>query len=288
MGLFDRFKEKKPASQPAKEGPLSDALSLVLEKLKKSQSPAVLAELSHVLRKYVDEGVWVHMPVVQDSKGYQIRIKESRGQGYAVMYSCQSEVKAPGDIMVSDINKLIAPVFANKALAGIVIDPETTGLCLDKGLLLECILHGYLPQTHYREPKQKDWGAGIPEYSQSDLMTEGELLNFAMEILLGQTEEFSSMTPISACDHVSAVPNLIFEDNGQLVFVVVKGYCAQNAPELSEEVRNLLISYHDKFGATCYYAPVGFGSTDPARFSAWLALHGDGFYAKYTGLIKVV
>ena len=287
MGLFDRFKKNEPAPQPAKNEQPSD-LFLAIDKVKKSQGPAAMAELSHVLKSYIDEGTWVPMPITEDSKGYQLRIAEARGQGYAVMYSDHSEVRAPGDIAVTDINKLLEPVFANKEIAGIIIDPETSGLCLDKCFLLKCILHGYLPQTHYRKPCQRDWGVGIPKYSQADLMSEGEMLNFAMEILLGNEKAFASMTPISACDHLSAIPNLIFEDNGRFVFVVVRGYCAENEPELSVDVRNLLASYHERFGATCYYAPVGFRSTDSKRFGACLALNGDGFYAKYTGLTKVI
>ena len=287
MGLFDRFKEKNPAPQPVKGEPKSE-LFLVLEKLKQSKGPEVMSEFSRVLKEYVDEGTWVPMPIIEDPKGSRFRIIEARGRGYAAMYSDQSEIKAPGDIAITDINKLLEPVFANKEIAGIMIDPETTGLCLDKGYLLKCLLHGYLPQTHNKGCSQRDWGVGIPEYAQSDLMSEGEKLNFAMEVLLGNEKTFSNWTPVSACDHPSAIPNLIFEDNGQFVFVVVKGYCAETEPELSVEERNLLMSYHDRFGATCYYAPVGFRSADAMRFNACLALNGDGFYAKYTGLTKVV
>lgn len=36
-----------------------------------------------------------------------------------------------------------------------------------------------------------------------------------------------------------------------------------------------------------YWAPVGFLSTDPARFEACLALRGDGFFCKYEGLREI-
>ena len=288
MGLFDLFKRKKaePAPTPAPApNAQHSALFQVLDKLKKSQGPAVMAELSKVLKSYVDKGTWVPMPTIDDPKGYRLRIVEARGKPYAAMYSDQTEIKARGSIVMTDINKLLEPVFENPEIAGIIIDPETTSLCIDKGFFLKCILHGYLPETHNGGCPQKDWGIGIPQYTKSDLMTEGEMLNFAMHTVLDNEEALSSMTPVSACDHLDAVPNLIFEDNGQFVFVVVKGYCAEKAPVLSDEVRSLLKSYQERYGATCYYAPVGFRSaTDLIRFNACLALKGDGFYSKYEGL----
>lgn len=284
MGLFDRFKKKDAAPAPAPKAQHSD-LFLVLDKLKKSQGPAVMAELSRVLKVYVDESTWVPMPTINDPNGYRLRIVEARGKPYAAMYSDQTEIKASGSIVMTDINKLLEPVFENPEIAGIIIDPETTSLCIDKGFFLKCILHGYLPETHNNGSPQKDWGVGIPQYSRSDLMSEGEMLNFAMHTVLDNEEALHSMTPVSACDHLDAIPNLIFEDNGRFVFVVVKGYCAEKAPVLSAEVRTLLQSYQERFGATCYYAPVGFRSaTDLIRFNACLALKGDGFYAKYEGL----
>ena len=286
MGLFDLFKKKAvaPTPSPAPKAQQS-ALYQVLDKLKKSQGPAVMAELSRVLKAYVDDGTWVPMPTIDDPNGYRLRIVEARGKPYAAMYSDQTEIKARGSIVMTDINKLLEPVFANPEIAGIIIDPETTSLCIDKGFFLKCILHGYLPETHNGGCPQKDWGIGIPKYSQSDLMTEGEMLNFAMHAVLDNEEALSSMTPVSACDHTAAVPNLIFEDNGRFIFVVVKGYCAEKTPALSEETRSLLKSYQERYGVTCYYAPVGFRSaTDLIRFNACLALKGDGFYSKYEGL----
>jgi len=285
MGLFDRFKKKEtePASAAAKVQ--HSALFQILEKLRKSQGPAVMMELSRVLKDYVDKGTWVPMPVINDSNGSRLRIVESRGKPYAAMYSDQTEIKASGSIVMTDINKLLEPVFENPEIAGIIIDPETTSLCIDKGLFLKCILHGYLPETHNSGSPQKNWGVGIPKYSKSDLMSDGEMLNFAMHTVLDNEEALSSMTPVSACDHLDAVPNLIFEDNGRFVFVVIRGYCAEKAPVLSNEVRDILQSFEKRYGAICYYAPVGFRSaTDLIRFNACLALKGDGFYAKYEGL----
>ena len=287
MGMFNRFKKNTEVSAPESELPHS-ALFRALDKLKKTQDPAAMAELSRVLKAYVDDGTWVPMPAGDAPGGYQLRFIESQDKLYAAMYSEQTEVKARGRILVTDINKLLEPVFKNPEIAGIVIDPDTTCMCIDKGFFLKCVLHGYLPKTHNGGCPQKDWGEGIPQYSQTELMTEGELLNFAKHTVLDNEEALTSLTPVSACDHLDAVPNFIFENNGRFVFVVVKGYCAQEAPVLSDEFLGLLQSYRKRFGAICYYAPVGFRSaTDRIRFDACLALKGDGFYSEYEGLSEL-
>ena len=287
MGLFDRFKEKEPAPQPVNKEQCSD-LFLAIQRLKRSQGPETMSELSRILKRYVDDGAWLPMPVEPDANGDRLRIIESRGRAYAAMYSDPAEAKFSGRIVMTDIKKLLEPVFSNRELAGIVIDPETTSLCLDKRFLLKCILHGYLPETRNQGSPQKSWGVGIPKYNQSDLMSEGELLNFAMHTVLGNEDAFSSLMPVSACDHISALPNLIYEDHGRFIFVVVKGYCAEAEPTISDEAHNLLKQYCGLYNATCYYAPVGFRSTDGDRFNACLALKGDGFYAKYVGLTRLI
>lgn len=286
MGIFDRFRIKDEATPPRSDKvAVHSELYNVVDSLKKSQGPTAMRELSKVLRKYVTEGTWIPMPTIQDSKGYRLRIIESRGNAYAAMYSDNSEVKVAGSIVMTDINKLLDPVFENPEIAGVVIDPDTTSLCLDKGFLLKCILHGYLPEQNNAGSPQKDRGVGIPKYTETDVMSKGEMLNFAMHTVLDNEEALNSYTPVSACDHPDAIPNLIFESNGRFIFVVVTGYCAEETPELSADTRKLLAEYEKRFNAKCFYAPVGFRSaTDMARFNACLALKGDGFYAKYEGL----
>ncbi len=265
------------------------SLGSVISRLVSNQSPAVMMEFSKVMKDLVDNRTWVQMPVIKDSGGTRFRIMNSRGKGYAAMYSDNNDKKAGGSIIITDIIKLIEPVFSEPSIGGIVIDPDTTALCLDKEFLLKCILHGYLPEQDNGGAPNKNWGVGIPKYRQSDLMSEGELLNFAMHTVLDNESSLSAYQPISACDHPQAIANLIFkEKTGKFVFVRVKGYCAECPPELSAEEKRKLLDYSEIFNATSYYATVGFRSaTDMARFNACLALRGDGFYAKYDGLESV-
>jgi len=286
MGLFDFFKKNSNASRLFEDEQHSP-LYFVVQKLQKCQDATVLAELSRILKEYIDNSKCMLVPYKPENNGYRNRIVFERGGMFVAIYSDDSEVQSSEDVMMLDINEVMTTVFHDSQVAGIIIDPNTTGLCLEKGFLLKCIFHGYLPQTHYPATPPKDWGIGIPEYTQSDLMSDGELLNFAIHTVLDCEEKRHDLSIISACDHLNALPNLILEYDGHLAFVIVKGYCAEATPALSNETLNLLRNYSKCFDATCYYAPVGFGSTDASRFDAWIALKGDGFYAKYTGLTKL-
>ena len=290
MGLFDRIKDKSAKkSSPAPSAAVNKSkLYAAISELKRSQSPDVIRKLSVVLKEYVDTGAWVPIPTVSDVKGYQLRIISSNGKPFAAMYSDPSEVKANTEIMTTDINKLLEPVFANTELAGIIIDPDSTSLCIEKGFFLKCILHGILPPSKNGGVPQKDWGKGIPAYKESDLMSDGELLNFAMHTVLDYEETLKPYYPVSACDHPEAAAHLLFEDEGHFILVYVKGYCAFEKPPVPAKVKDTLLDYSRHFNATCYYAPVGFGSTDEERFEACLALKGDGFYANYRGLEPIV
>ncbi len=286
MGLFDRLKdqsEKKVNPAVSMEENKTDLHSVISE-LKRSQSPDVIKKLSVVLKEYVDKGMWVPIPTEPNSKGYQLMIITSNGKPFAAMYSDPSEIKANTEILSTDINKLLGPVFANTEIAGIIIDPDTTALCIEKGFFLKCILHGYLPQTKNGGAPQKDWGEGIPAYKDSDVMSEGELLNFAMHTVLDNEETLKPFQPVSACDNPEAFANFIFEDDGHFIFVYVKGYCSFEVPSIPNTVMNTLSDYSKRFNASSYYAPVGFGSVDAERFGSCLALKGDRFYAKYHGL----
>ncbi len=286
MGLFDRFKDKsgKKESNVTNAGENKSALYAAISELKRSQSPDIMRKLSVILKEYVDTGVWVPIPTVSDGKGNQLRIINTNGKSFAAIYSDPSEVKANTEMMTTDINKLLDPVFENTEIAGIIIDPDTTSLCIEKGFFLKCILHGYLPSSKNGGTPQRDWGKGIPAYKDSDLMSEGELLNFAMHTVLDYEETLKPYHPVSACDHPEAIAHLVFEDEGQFILVYVKGYCAFEKPPVPTMIKDTLLDYSRRFNAMCYYAPVGFGSTDEERFGACLALKGDGFYANYRGL----
>lgn len=217
-------------------------------------------------------------------------IIESRGKHFAAMFSDPSEISNPDkvSIVLTDINKLIEPVFHNENIDGIVIDPYTTSLFLEKPFLLKCILHGSYSEQDNGGTPQRNWGTGIPKYSKDDLMTDGEIQNLAMHAVIDNDRALQqNYNLVSGCDYPGAMPSLIFENDRAFVFVYIKGYATMDAPMLTDSEKNALLQISDKFNATSYCTPVGFISTDPARLEACLALKGDGFYCKYQGLREV-
>lgn len=264
-------------------------LNEAIKNLISDQGPDNITAFAKVLKNYIDEGVWVNMPGKNDENGFRLRIFEDRGQKLAAMFSCDSETKSDGeDIVKADINMMLHTIFHDPTVDGIAIDPYSTSMCLVKPFLLKLILHGSYPPPDDRATPPKNWGTGIPEYSQDDLLTEREIQNFAMHTVFDNEPELhQNMRFVSACDIPGVVPSLIFEQNNSYIFIYLKGFTTKEEPELTDEERSTLLSLAEKYGARCYWAPVGFLSSDPERFDACLALKGDGFYCKYEGLKEV-
>lgn len=265
-------------------------LTLEIEKLASNPSANNQISFAKTLTNYVEAGTWIPMPIHKDENGYRLKIIESHGKHYAAMYSDNTHMKKDSefDVVVTDINKLIDPVFQNSHIDGIVINPYTSCVCLDKKFLLKCLLHAKYPEQNNAGSPPKNWGEGIPHYTQSDLMTNGEIQNFSLHTVLDNDEDIqNNFSFVSACDYPSAIPNIILQSENGFAFVYIKGYTSMAEPSLSEEEKEVLLSLGQKYNAETYYATVGFLSIDPERFAAEIALKGDGFYCKYEGLKEV-
>jgi hypothetical protein len=292
MALYGSTQANKDMDMgiPVSDKPDSSELKIAVLNLLSSQSPDNMKLFAQVLRSYIDNNTWVHIPGNEDENGFRITVLERRGSHFAAMYSDPSEIRnaEKGSILLTDINKLIDPVFQNKDIDGIVIDPYTTSLCLEKPFLLKCILHGSYPEQNNGGTPQKDWGEGIPKYSDDDLMSEGEIQNFAMHAVIDNERALKqSYHLVSGCDYPGAIPSLIFEKDGSFLLVYIKGYVSIDEPVLTDSEKEALLEMSEKYNAKCYWAPVGFLSSDPARFEACLALKGDGFYCQFEGLREV-
>ena len=264
--------------------------TIAIECLASNPSVANQKNFAKSLVSYVENNRWVPMPICEDENGYKFKIIHSRGKRYAALCSDNTHVKKDADfsIAITDINKLIEPVFQNEDVDGIVINPYTTCLCLDKEYLLRCLLHAKYPEQNNSGCPPKNWGEGIPHYTQSDLMTDGEIQNFSLHVVLDNDESIQNkFSFVSACDYPTAIPSIILQSEKGFAFVYVKGYTSMAEPSLTEEEKEILLSLGQKYNAETYYATVGFLSTDPAIFAAELALKGDGFYCKYEGLKKI-
>ena len=133
---------------------------------------------------------------------------------------------------------------------------------------------------------QKDWGKGIPPYEDTDLMTDAELYDFALDVVAGYESEHGAKL-IDASPQRQSYPSIICQIDGELSFILVEASVAPKNPVLSENRKNILLNHARKFNAKCYYAPVCFGACDADRFNKSLALKGDAFYVNYEGLEEI-
>ncbi|MCR5811435.1 MAG: hypothetical protein K6G34_08550 [Lachnospiraceae bacterium] len=139
------------------------------------------------------------------------------------------------------------------------------------------------------EDTRKDvWGHGIPQYTKDDLLKGEDLLSFAMNSALWQAEfEGKNHKVIEATTKPGVIPNIVCEINGRLTFIVVKVSVAPEFPTLTVEEKKKILRHAEKFGANAYFAPIGIGAVDPARFEAGLTLKNDAYYFRYEGLKKI-
>lgn len=142
-------------------------------------------------------------------------------------------------------------------------------------------------KTSEKRDERDVWGSGIPNYTEADLMTETDKLNFAMNIVKQNELDVNGFTIIAATDQPGQVPNFVCEKDGKKWFIVVKCSIAPDMPTMGVEEKMHIIEHAKKFGAEAYFAPVGIGACDAIRFDASLALKNDAYYANYIGLEKV-
>lgn len=215
----------------------------------------------------------------------------NRGIVYNAIASCR-ELESPHPECTTiemDINYVISSIFGSSNVGGLAIDPfQPIGLYLPKDMLLKILVHGMYEDQKNGGCENRDWGIGIPDYTEDDLMTEGELLNFAMQMVIDHDLNKNGYTIVSATDNTNAIANIVAKKDGEYHFIAVTGYCDNEEPEIDLERKLRLQSLGDMFNANCYYAPVGFRSaSDLLRFNKCLALKGDAFYSKYTGIQEV-
>ena len=137
------------------------------------------------------------------------------------------------------------------------------------------------------EPKDV-WGPGIPEYTQDDLMTYKDKLEFAMEIVFKYGIKPEGYKVIAAESDPDKIPNFVLEKDGERFFLLVKPTVyPDDTKDLPVPEKKHFAKHAWKFNAKPLFCYVGLGSIDGERFEAGLALKNDGYYANYTGMEEV-
>ena len=129
----------------------------------------------------VENGEWIAAPVIPDEYGNRFVIQTSQGLPYIVLFTEEEHYRFEKgmSLMMSDINKIIDSIYESPYLAGFVLDPYTSPIFITREQLND--------DTCRPDPRriQRDWGTGIPEYRQTDLMTSLEVQQFALQIAHG-------------------------------------------------------------------------------------------------------
>lgn len=138
--------------------------------------------------------------------------------------------------------------------------------------------------------EEKNWGEGIPVYGRKDVLSEEDLLSMAIDLVAEQeiTEKGYELTASSY--NPDSIPNLVFrkEKDGKYQFIAVKAAVSPNVPDLDPQLHGIMLAQAAKFDARAWFAAVSFGSEDRERFEKGLALKGDHFRIRYSGLQKIL
>ena len=232
----------------------------------------------------VKNGEWIAAPVIPDERGNRFVIQTNQGLPYVVLFTEEEHYhfEKGMSLMMTDINKIIDSIYESPYLGGFVLDPYTSPLFITREQLSDCICLQYPRRT------QRDWGKGIPEYSQTDLMTAHEVQQFVLQIarsfglIPGGFEVIeSTLDPQEAFSFAA-------RKDGQLFFVLVTSSVAPQKASLSPLKKRQLLAFAQKHNAKAIYIPVGIGACDSERFAAGLALVGDAYYSDYHGMYEVL
>lgn len=221
----------------------------------------------------VENGSWVSAPV----NDKQLLISPFRGGHYIAIYSDMNGRVAGDskDVITMDINKFIDILYDNPHLLGIVVDPNKDPFLLNRKDISNL--------TARKDPRLqvKDWGDGIPNYTEKDLMTEEELLDFGMEIVGQHYIAKNGFTVLETHKGAHGFPNYALQKNGVLYLMKV-AVGVTNKPVLSERDREFYLASCKRFNAKCLYAPLALVSSDKERAAKGIALYGDGYYANFS------
>ena len=130
------------------------------------------------------------------------------------------------------------------------------------------------------------WGVGIPHYFSSDVMTEDDKLNYAIDYIK-KTELKNRYIILEENNKLGEIPNLLCEKDEKKYFIVVKCAVMPNVASICFEDKLLAVKQSKEYGAEAYCACVEIGSFDSVRMSHGIALKGDSYHTFYKGLEKL-
>lgn len=248
-----------------------------------SRSPETSKAFAQTFAQFVNRGEWAYIPVEHNKNGYLMKILVYQENHYVVVFldPKQSRSQSTTNIIWADINKVIDAIYSNPHIDGLVFDPYIAPVYISRKQIDRL--------TDRKDPRQRkrDWGKGIPMYTQDDLMVQEELLDFGIQIVAQYGLQKDGYHILESHNGLGFTPNIVAEKEGNTYFVVVDSKIAPRSPTLDENKKVQLTEYAHKLHGKCLYASVQIFSVDDERCAASLALCGDGFYATFKGLEEI-
>lgn len=133
----------------------------------------------------------------------------------------------------------------------------------------------------------KDWGLGIPQYNQNDLMTKEEIHDFALRILFNFIHK-DNYEILNLNSEYGFNPSFVCKKDDILYAFIVKANIAPIHPTLSSSEKKQIIEFCQRKEMTPIFCPVSFGSTDSLRFDNSIALVGDAYYCNFKGFEEIL
>ena len=234
-------------------------------------------------RQMVDDNTQVYTTAKASNGGYAIDTAEHTGNVYVTMYSDSGKVKKPegSSICTIGLSNLIDSCYANPHIMGIVINPDEDPVYMQRKDLQ------FISGKEDPRLADRDWGEGIPEYTDADIMVAEEAIDFGMEIVAQYGLAPQGYELLESNNGLTAFPNFVVRKDGKLYFVAVDVALAPKIPKLDKEIVPKLLEIANEYDASILYAPVTFASADEERAQKGIALVGDQFIGKFLGFMEI-
>ncbi len=141
-----------------------------------------------------------------------------------------------------------------------------------------------------------NWGEGIPNYSQNDVLTEDEIFDYCFKDLYRFIQQ-QSKDIIYFHNDKNAVPTFIFREENKIKLILLQASAtiwrtrgkegASGSPNISNKIVNQLLHHTFKHRGSAYIVSLNMYSRDKAREKAGLALYGDTFNIEGHPLLRV-
>ena len=98
------------------------------------------------------------------------------------------------------------------------------------------------------------WPEGIPQYTDQDLISEEELFDMAMKVVLEQEVNAPGYELVAASYDPKSIPNIVFRKNGRLQMIDVEAGIAPSVPALDDQLYGIMLGQAQQFDARAYLA----------------------------------